>query len=33
MGYALAILVGVAIGFVFGMALQWVIDLPRELRR
>jgi len=31
--YAIAILVGVAIGFVFGMIVQWVADLPREYRR
>lgn len=28
-----ALLVGIAIGFVFGMVVQWVADLPREYRR
>ena len=32
-GYAVAVLVGAAIGFVAGMIVQWVIDLPQELRR
>jgi len=30
---ALLILIGVAVGFVFGMVVQWVCDLPQEYRR
>ena len=28
-----ALLVGVFIGLVFGMAIQWVFDLPQDYRR
>jgi hypothetical protein len=33
MEFGLGVLLGVAIGFVFGAVAQWVADLPREHRR
>jgi hypothetical protein len=28
-----ALLIGIAIGLVFGMVIQWIADLPRDYRR